>query len=1398
VGSLLAALTTIVITVLAAALAAPYVLDWNSYKYVFEAQATKLIGHAVHVDGDVALTILPVPEVRLRGVRVADETGSFKRPFAEVENFHMTLSLPPLLSGMIEARAIELDRPTMRFEVGANGEGNWARLGPTTNSAGVPTRDVVLSKVVIKDGAIEYRSAPDAPATRIDRISGTFAADSLSGPFRFNGFGALGRDRRELKLSASRAPRDNALRLKATLGSPGAGSVYQLDGDVKTIGGITQYSGPVLARLELGGVSGKSDVQGKGNAQGKGDLLSKGDALGQPPRGKAIELRASSTITLGDARLQDIALTVTENDRPQSFTGSAYAAWGDNPRLDLSLQTAFLDIDQAIGAPGGKTNPIAAIAALPQVFEGWAFEPREGKIRATIEQATLGGDTVEGVTFSATHNREFWQVETLEARLPGDAPLSIQGVLQPGEKIGFTGEFKLSGKNLSRLLRWAAPSLGAVDTGDAQRFSLKGGMTYADQRFTFKRGAGELGDNTFSADIAYDSSAESKLIFTMQSDRLDLRSIYGGNPFASADAPLAEAQTQAQADPRPAKTSLFDAFRSVFAAKQSNISLRIGQLSMPDLEARDVRTSFRYENGTLDIRELNLATTDGLSIKADGALTNFDTSPNGSVNLGVTAPSTASLANLAKLVGLESFGAAAQRRMDALAPLRLTGRLSGNRQDKMMSLSLAGSAAGSELALSGRFNGEFNALKEARLDLGGTIANADGRRLIAQLAPEAPLSPDLNRNGAGVLKISAVGAIKTGLATKLELRTPDAEGRFEGQLGLLDAPSWGLSGDLWLRASQGRTALSMLRLSPGGTPVSGEADLRATLSKKANTFKVDNVSLQIGGETIAGNATVDVSGERPVANVDVRASTLVLPKLAAYLVDWDRRDATATADSMLAGKGDGWPNQSFSFRSFDAVEGSLKMKAPSLALTDGITLANGQLDVTMKGGTLTVETLKGQLYGGALTGSGTLAATNGRVILNGKLKLDKADLARLTIAGDGKPLAKATGELRLTFGGEGFSPRGLLTVLSGKGRVRIGKGTLFGLSPAVLGQAAETYLTEAIPQQAKMTQRIARDLQPAQASIPFRGFIAPVVLKDGVIQVRAAGFKSPDYLARANLFVDLASNKLDSEWQLAWRGKSKVPMSPLAPVRLIFAGPVATFATLKPQLQTEAYERALSMQRMDKDMERLEKLNRPAAVPPPLAGALPRDQILARPPAVSPPSAVPGTPQPSAAAPAPTTAPPAAEAALPPGDSLSTRPTSAPPVPPANWATGVEPAGKAPARAETNAAEQPPRAFEDQIRRILEEQQRNSTSSQQPKPPAPPAGQPPKSPQSSLSSYQTQSYSQRAAEADADGDTVSPPPAVATEADPAPQHVPMPEKRSPAGKRPAQTAPQSSFWKLFQ
>ncbi len=79
--------------------------------------------------------------------------------------------------------------------------------------------------------------------------------------------------------------------------------------------------------------------------------------------------------------------------------------------------------------------------------------------------------------------------------------------------------------------------------------------------------------------------------------------------------------------------------------------------------------------------------------------------------------------------------------------------------------------------------------------------------------------------------------------------------------------------------------------------------------------------MQIGGEGIVGTAVIDVAGERPVANVDVRATSIILPKLAAFLVDWDRKDASTAAEELLSGKGANLPNQSFAFRTFTAIEG---------------------------------------------------------------------------------------------------------------------------------------------------------------------------------------------------------------------------------------------------------------------------------------------------------------------------------------------------------------------------------------------------------------------------------------------------------------------------------------------
>lgn len=1192
-GRLFAAITLIIVAAVAAALIVPRLVNWNDYRHVFETEAAKIFGRSVRIEGDVNLVILPKPVLSLRGVRIADEFGRFERPFAEVERFNMVLSLRALLGGTVEAKTLELDQPIVRLKVDGLGEGNWQSVRP--HNFNLPIRQVVLSQAEIKNGAIEFRRVRGTRALRVDRISGTLSAESLQGPYRFNGEAYVGREMRELHLSGDTRGK-SGLRLKGAIRSASGASLYQVDGNLQGLYGPLKYTGPIVARVALD----KAAREASGS-------------LAELMPGRALELRASSEITLEDVKLENIAFTLTQDNRPQSLSGSAFASWGDKPRLDIAVQSKRFDIDQLLrfnGQQETRPTPAAAIAALPKIFEGWPFTPKQGAIVAKIQQATLGGDGIEELDLSVFHDSGAWKIEKLTGRLPGDTDIDIKGMVPASDAFALSGEIKLTGRNLSRLLAWAAPSLGVVDAGNAPRFSLNSRVTFSAQRIAFIDAKGDLGDSTFSGDLVYDYGKASKLILALESKRLDLRNVFGDGDLASTafggvgnkaaltpvPAPDASAAPGAPdaASPTtpaaPAKSSLADVARTIFQARSTQVRVRVTQLLLPTMEARDVRSSLRYENGTLDISELNLATTDGLSIKANGRVTGFEKIPNGAINLSVDAPNAPSVFNLARLLGLESAGRISpttQKRMDAFAPLRIAGQLNASKKDRIFELKLKGKAAGSELTFSGRLDGEFTDLNTASLNISGAIGNTDGRRLIAQLAPDVPLDAKAPSSGAGALDVTVSGALKSGLKGRIDLRTSEAEGRFKGSIMPLAEP-WAFDGDLTIKAKQAATVLSMLRLSPGGTPVTGNIDLYTAIVKKGTRYDISSLDLRIGGETIGGKASIDVSGKRPIADINIGAQNIILPKLAAYLVDWQRKDISSQLAEATSGKSV-WPSQAFSFRAFESADGKLKMKADTMLLTDGLTLSKAEFQASLKDGALTVSKLDGKLYDGTFTGNGSLKSTNGRIALNGHVKLEDIDIAKLTTPSNGKPLFKSEGDLELAFAGEGFSPRGLITIATGKGKFNLTKGTLYGMSPTAIKNAADNYPEEKAANKKKhWSEQLTGKLRKGKLNIP--AISAPLTLQNGLLQVQDLKVEGKYYKADIDTTLDFTTFHLDSTWEVITSRKSKYGED-LPPVRIVFAGPIANFTSLKPQIDHGELERFLSFKGTERKMERLEKLN---------------------------------------------------------------------------------------------------------------------------------------------------------------------------------------------------------------
>ena len=212
-NSILLILAAILALVLSALFAAPYFVDWNDYRDVFEAQASRLIGQKVDVGGDVSLRLLPAPVLRFETINVADAKGGFDTPLAAARSFTVWLSVPPLLRGAVEARSVEIVHPVLNLRIAKDGSGNWSDLGGEAADLPFIPKDVALNSVAISGGTINLWRGKSEPYLTIDELDGELAARSLQGPYKFSGWFTLADKQRELRFSTGRREENGQFRL---------------------------------------------------------------------------------------------------------------------------------------------------------------------------------------------------------------------------------------------------------------------------------------------------------------------------------------------------------------------------------------------------------------------------------------------------------------------------------------------------------------------------------------------------------------------------------------------------------------------------------------------------------------------------------------------------------------------------------------------------------------------------------------------------------------------------------------------------------------------------------------------------------------------------------------------------------------------------------------------------------------------------------------------------------------------------------------------------------------------------------------------------------------------------------------------------------------------------------
>jgi hypothetical protein len=164
---LLGVVAVLVLAVVAAAAALPYLVDTPRIQTYIAANATQALGRPVRFSS-ISLRVLPLPAVELHDLEVAEDPKFGTAPFLKLDVGRVRLRLLPLLTGRVELGTIALRKPTVTIIQAADGRLNISTLGAATaeprpaprpgRTTGGPAAagPVAVARVVVDGGTVVY------------------------------------------------------------------------------------------------------------------------------------------------------------------------------------------------------------------------------------------------------------------------------------------------------------------------------------------------------------------------------------------------------------------------------------------------------------------------------------------------------------------------------------------------------------------------------------------------------------------------------------------------------------------------------------------------------------------------------------------------------------------------------------------------------------------------------------------------------------------------------------------------------------------------------------------------------------------------------------------------------------------------------------------------------------------------------------------------------------------------------------------------------------------------------------------------------------------------------------------------------------------------------------------
>ena len=939
-----------IILALVSALVAPLVVDWNQYRSAFEAEASRLTGLPVRVNGAIDARILPTPHIKLRNV----EVGAAGRPAqVRADTIELEVGLGPLLRGEVRATEMRLVSPQISLGLDDSGAIDWPALSPSFRADAL-----TISRLTIEDGRVTLIDAASSARLVLQKLSLSGDIRSFVGPFHGDGGFVVGDDPYAFRISGSRTEEHGGLKLKVGIEPSNQPLTAEIEGTVSIARGVPQFEGTLaLARLV-------------------GMTLAHGERVMSDPWQLAGKMRA----TPAAASLEDLALQYGPDERAMILSGKAELTFGAHPRVDGTVSARQLDIDRALAAPDVTHRPpLVMIKSFFEAFFAAVRPPLPVAISIAVDAVTVGGISIQSLHGRVGFDDKGWSLNDFAFRAPGFTDVNLSGRLDNGPQgVAFSGPANVKSADTKMLMAWLE-GRSERPSGSSGALTARGDITIASDRFALER---------FSATLDQEN-LEGRLAYTWA---------MGDRP-ATLDGELRAAALNIDALMGFAKAAVSEGTLEV--PHQVALVLDVGKATFAGVDAQRVNARVKFDAGILHIDRLSVGDLGGAAIDASGRIDELSSQPRGRLTLDIDARTLAGLTDI--LAGLAPQVADAFRPFaDRLAPAKVHGVLTVDRtatgNTTTAKLDLGGDVGALRLALNGETTGEPTPPAAAVVRVSGRLDADDGGALLRLLELDRVVAVD---QLPGQMTITANGPLDGAVHVNGLASAGGFSAAVDGMLHLTgdQAPT----GSLHVKASAADFR-PLHRAMTGQPGVAVPLMASATVAIAGSNLSSADLTVAAGKASLHGRLAVKLSSPLGIDG-NIEADAVDAAAVSAMLLGLPN---TAPGSSAP------WSPEPIGAGAFAAMNGAVTFKLDRAALTPDLVARDLKGVVRLQPSAITFGDIDGNLAGGRLTGELAFRHDAQKLALQGRMELAGAQAATLlasnTNAIDGLITVKLQGD----------------------------------------------------------------------------------------------------------------------------------------------------------------------------------------------------------------------------------------------------------------------------------------------------------------------------------------------------------------------------------------------------